>query len=1322
VGLASADIVEWRRGWEEWPRSARPACYWYWLNGVVTKDGITRDLEALAARGVGGAYIGHIGFNNRADPNADTPQNATTVPLSDEWYDLLAHAVREGRRLGVEIGVFNGPGWSQSGGPWVTPGDSMQFIDYAELRVSGPGAVEVRLPRAQNAVRDVRVVAFRRPPSDEPIRPAGASSNLGLDLAPLIEGRPLELPEGHRYEPLTLTFAIDPEATVRSLVLRHRNGERTTGRVLASDDGATFRLVREFVFDRRSGPLVTLRSRPSDVALPPTRARFIRLEIGWDTRPDQQGRSIGVELSGAARLDAGVERQLGVASRDITPPWDAYRWPAPPEPDAEAAVIRAADVVDLTNQLDADGVLRWTPPDDGEWVVQRFFSVGTGARNGPAPSALTGLEIDKMSRAAVNRHLDRGIVGELLRRLPDEDRTGLRYLIADSYEKGLQNWSADLESIFAARYGYDPARYLPVLSGRVVGSASESARFLWDLRRLIADRIATEYVGGMRAWANERGLRLWLENYGHFGFPSEFLLYGGESDAIGGEYWSNKPLGQMETRAAASAAHIYGKPTCSAESFTAAGSLRESPFDLKARGDLAFASGVNHYVLHVVAHQPSNVAGPGLALLWGTYFDRNAPWFAEHGKAWVDYVSRTSYLLQQGRPGADVAYYIGEDVPQMTGTQVPPLPPGYLFDWINASVLKDRATVRAGRLELSGGASYAVLVVPPLEEMRPEVLDRLLALAREGLTIVVAGPKPTGSPSLEGFPNADARVKALADELWPVAPEKRRVVGAGAVWRTDDLSEVFAAIELEPALIVSNPAVAWIQRRSDDAELFYIANLTLAPLELAPSFRASAGQPERWDAQSGQIERLAAYRVEGQRTVVPLVLAPLQSAFIVFPKAEGATPGIVDVRRDGASVLMWSEPKRETPDYEVESRLGMSVWAKPDRVIRLPEIGKPAGSLADGAWVFAPTRGDKGDGPGSGSLGDDHAHVGLSIGRNGVTVVQRSASETRVVLTWAAPEPLADWTHVALVHHAGEPALRINGIEVARGVKGEMRLVAGDLTTVAGTIHDGGLPRVTRVRDARTSYAGWTDDELARQSRTLPSAEPAVQVRVNAAGRAVLVAREAGAYEVVRSDGVRTDVQLDVPRPAMKLEAPWQVSFTGAAAPTARTFETLSSWSESHDPALKYFSGTGHYTTTFELPADFDPQRSPSTLDLGDIAGVARVTVNGTVVATTIRGETTFDLASTVRAGLNELRVDVTTNWVNRMVGDERFPDDLADHRARNGNLVRWPDWALNGTPRPEPRRVTLSSRRFVTRETPLEPSGLLGPVTIRFATAAEVK
>ena len=313
--------------------------------------------------------------------------------------------------------------------------------------------------------------------------------------------------------------------------------------------------------------------------------------------------------------------------------------------------------MDLTSRVAADGTLQWDVP-AGDWVIVRTGMTTTGTRNSPASPEGSGLEVDKMNRQAAALHFD-AFIGEILRRMPAADRRALKHVVADSYEMGSQNWTDDLAPVFRERFGYDPLPWLPVLTGRVVGSADQSERFLWDLRRLVADRVATEYVGGLRDLCRPHGLQLWLENYGHWGFPAEFLQYGGQSDCIGGEFWLGG-LGSIECRAASSAANTYGFPRVSAEAFTGGPLFRTVPADLKARGDWAFCEGINHFVLHVYIHQPWEDRFPGVNAWFGTEFNRHNTWFAA-SRDWVNYLRRCCLLLQQGTRVADVAYFIGEE-------------------------------------------------------------------------------------------------------------------------------------------------------------------------------------------------------------------------------------------------------------------------------------------------------------------------------------------------------------------------------------------------------------------------------------------------------------------------------------------------------------------------------------------------------------------------------------------------------------------------------------------------------------------------------------
>ena len=216
-----------------------------------------------------------------------------------------------------------------------------------------------------------------------------------------------------------------------------------------------------------------------------------------------------------------MEKQLAKVFEEPQPPFDFYSWPLKPEPNVSASIVAPESVKNLTKQMDADGTLHWDVP-AGDWVVVRAVMRPTGSRNSPAAPEATGLEVDKMNRDHVASHFA-AYVGELIRRIPEHERAAWKHVVADSYEKGPENWTDGFADDFLKRYGYDPLPFLPAMTGRVIGSVDQSDRFLWDVRRMVADRIAEDYVGGLRSLCEKNGLKLWLENYGHWGFPSEFL-------------------------------------------------------------------------------------------------------------------------------------------------------------------------------------------------------------------------------------------------------------------------------------------------------------------------------------------------------------------------------------------------------------------------------------------------------------------------------------------------------------------------------------------------------------------------------------------------------------------------------------------------------------------------------------------------------------------------------------------------------------------------------------------------------------------------------
>ena len=1268
------------------PPSTEPYMYWYWLNNNVSAKGITADLEAMKQAGIGEVFIGHV--------ISDGIPEGTVPILSPEWWQLVEFAVREGDRIGVRVGMFNGPGWSQSGGPWMKPEQSMRYLVSAEARVAGGQTFRGVPPKHEKAIQDVALIAYPLPGDDgatvRPSRVACSAPAAGLDALLKDGGPACALPPG----PLTLDLYFDRPVRLQTLTLDFGNSPvRLAGRLETVRGGAAAKLRDLAVFrtnlSTAMGPLVTA---PFVFAFAPTETDHLRLTF---TQLEGKPVAHAVALSAAARIDFAAEKQLGRMYAEPVPPPDAFVWPLQPEPAAGTAVD-AACIVDLAGKVAKDGTLTWQAPAGAEWVIARVGMASTGVKCGPTPPQAQGLECDKMSRAAVDAHFE-GMIGEFLRRIPAQSRKGFQHITLDSYEVGPQNWTDGMARIFEKTYGYDPTPWLACLSGRVIGSRDQTDRFLWDWRRLVADLIARNYVGGLKAAANRHGLKTWLENYGHWGFPGESLQYGGASDDIGGEYWLWGSLGDVECRLATSCGHVYGKKRISAEAFTSGKNFLQTPANMKARGDWCLTQGVNHFVLHVYAHQPYDTA-PGIVPWFGADFNRNSTWFKEYGKGWTDYLRRCCGLLQQGTHVADVAYFFGEDTPRMNGRLEPALPPGYDYDYINAEILLTRAACKNGRLTLPDGQSYRVLVLPPCDTMTPQLLTTIASFVKQGLTLV--GNPPLRSPSLSGYPACDAEVRAASEALWgdTAAPVVDRAVRKGRVFRGHTLDQVFAKLGAAPDVAGGTSDLLWIHRESKGFDLYFVSNQSEKPLRVAPEFRVTGRLPELWDACSGATCEPALFAALPRATRVPLQLDPAGSAFVVFRKPLGKRVPAQSLARDGEA-LASCEPRAASALAAAPGSFVIAALVAPGRDIALPAQSPRGVANKEQNFVVFPTHGN--------TWGPGHSGAGLSVGRNGVAAFEHWHQNIAPVLVWRAPAPLDKPTHVALVYTAGEPALYIDGKKVSAGVASGQtpHPTASSETAFAGT-----------SAEVFFQNGVFAEADIAALSKQALSASTARELRppsltFAADGSLTLAAAAPGRYEAALADGTtRAWAVAEAPQRLALDRAAWSVSFRQAPAPAfSATFDGLSDWKDSADPRIKYYSGTAVYAARFAWAKPRPGARV--WLDLGEVRNIAAAALNGKDLGVLWKKPFLADVTDAIRAGDNQLEVRVTNDWFNRLIGDERYPDDTGANAK--GEILAWPEWVLKGAPRPEPGRMTLISRKQAGKDAPLHASGLLGPVTL---------
>ena len=874
----------------------RVAVYWYWISDNISVEGVEHDLEAMKKAGIDRAFIGNIWEDNVKPGNVKA--------LTPEWWEVLHAALKKATELDIEIGIFNSPGWSQSGGPWVQPQQSMRYLAQESITLEGNGEVQqFTLPSLGEDVTDVRVIAMPVPPH----------KSYTFDVEK--EAGVMAVRELHLPEPVTL----------RSILFQTEGYLLVDAIVEALVDGEYRHLRTEHLDRTNMNPNVGFHPlAPIALTVPDTPTQDIRLTLNGGGQPTR----LSVTLSDQPRVERYEEKTLGKMFQSPLPMWDEYMWPTQPEPLQAGVIVQPSQVVDLTEKMQADGSLEWQVP-DGEWLVYRTGMRSTGVKNSPASPEATGLEVDKMSREHVAAHFD-AFLGEILRRVPEEDRKSFVAVVEDSYETGGQNWTDDMISSFESTYGYDPTPWIPVLYGQVVGSQDQSERFLWDLRRLIADRVAYDYVGGLRDISNQNGLTTWLECYGHWGFPSEFLMYGGQSDEVSGEFWSEGSLGDIENRAASSCAHIYSKQKVWAESCTAGGPVfNRYPALMKQRTDRFFCEGINATLLHLYIQQPDDTTFPGISAWFGNEFNRKNTWFTQMD-LFSDYLRRCNMMLQQGRYVADVAYYIGEDAPKMTGETKPAMPRGYSFDYINAEIL-EQSTVDDGLLTLPSGMQYRVLVLPQQKTMRPEVLDCIAELVRKGLAIV--GPQPVASPSMQDYPECDERVRELAEEMWQnPAYGEGRIYPDGTELQTilDDLGV------LPDCMADESVPYTFIHRTLRGADVYFVSNQSNQPQTFDAVFRIAGKAPDTWDPVTGERRQLPQFSqpAKGQ-TLVPMHLEPFQSLFVVFDAKRKAVdearnyPELQTVAVADAPWTVTFQPERRGP-AQPQTFQQLTDWSQSD--------------------------------------------------------------------------------------------------------------------------------------------------------------------------------------------------------------------------------------------------------------------------------------------------------------------------------------------------------------------------------------------------------
>ncbi|MGZ0654105.1 glycosyl hydrolase [Coraliomargarita sp. W4R72] len=881
------------------PMAVRPTAFWPWIGGHITKEGIRADLEAMKMSGMRGGILFDLSLYI---PEGDIAYD------SQEWWDLLDYAIKTGDEMGLEIGFQNCPGWATSGGPWVTPEDSMKRMVFSETIVDSSTARPIQLAMPTNIreefYRDVTVIAI-------PQKVVQRVAKVELDdvdvsgLQDAERGSSVPILSG---EPMVFIFDFDEPTMISTWAMD-----------VVGNAAGSFDVVVESSMDRElfdSAEKFTAGGRlrgntPLTHSFDPVEGRVFRVTL---TAPFNRERVVKFQVASLNLLPDARLSNYSMISMGASSAARRFHPSRMPSLDEERA-IDPEDILDLSDCLALDGTLSWSPP-AGTWTLLRFGYTSTGAKNHPARVGGQGLEVNKMDEEAVRRFFAAAVAPVL-----ERSKGKVSMISIDSWEAGLSNWTSRFPEEFKIRCGYEIWPFLPVLTGRIVGSPADSYAFLQDFRVTITELIAENYHRVMQDEASKFGSEVFLEPYP--GWNIDEFKSSRFADLVAAEFWVHD-VGDFGTtmssvrRTSAMVETIKEDKRLSAEAFTgrpADAGWRSSPRSLKRVADSAMVNGVNDFAFHSFVHQPRDDMQPGFTHgRYGTEFGRHNIWWPMAG-AFTDYLARCGLMLRQGNRVADFLFLKNEGT--FMDDRFPDVPSGYEYLYIAPFTLLE-SKVEGGKVVTPGGGRHSVVVVPAIWVADIALLEKLLELKEAGIPVLGSKPvMPAGRNDIRQL----EKWNALVDGIFP---EVARLPS------TERLAEVAQSLNMNAdfSFDLQDAPLEYVHRRTGGLDIYFVRNAGKDPVTVDGRFRVATDRGQFWNPLDGSV-RSAHVTIQGDsECVVPIELPALGSTFVVFglgnAPAGPELPLVVstEIILDGWEVVFQS-PRGESFEREFEM---LSPW------------------------------------------------------------------------------------------------------------------------------------------------------------------------------------------------------------------------------------------------------------------------------------------------------------------------------------------------------------------------------------------------------------
>jgi len=892
----------------------------------------------------------------------------------------------------------------------------------------------------------------------------------------------------------------------------------------------------------------------------------------------------------------------------------------------KSKVIDPKEIIDLTDRLGPDGRLKWDVP-RGQWTILRMGRRSTGANTRPAPAAGLGFESNKFDKKALDAHF-KAYFDPLLKLIgprPKDRKTGFTGLDADSWEMSSQNWTPGFRQEFKTRRGYDPWLYFPAYSGRVVGSREITERFLWDVRMTCQELLLQNHIGHMKKLCHERGLKLAIEPYDMN--PAVDLDLGSLADIPMGEFWLNTFNSAWSCLEAASIGHIMGKPIVAAEAFTSSRTFwRKTPWTLKDQGDWAFATGINRFVIVTFAHQPWTDRAPGMMFAsYGLHWERTQT-FWPLLSGYHQYLARCSHLLQQGVTVSDILYLTPEGAPHVFRA-----PPSALD---GGGMLPDKKgygfdgcspRILMARAKVRDGR----IAFPGGTSYRLMVLPHYETMTPKLLAkikdLVKAGATVVGSPP----------VKSPSLSNYPACDEKVQSL-VKELWGSLAPPTEMATLKLTASSSYPNypPRLAL----DDDPKTRWISNSDKpgqGPTPKTPEYltgRFSAPFPAASlvitpypDCGPRDCELQCSDDGKTFRTICRFVVEQSKEKRVVFAERQATFYRLVI-----------------TSSYPFQ---GKESWNVQISEIALQKKGQRP--VARTSRAYGKGRIYRGDAS-SKALYPNYDSTAALLKKMGVN---------------------EDFTATGPVRY-GHRRTEDREIYFVSN-KSDKPLQADCTFRVAG-----GQPEL------------W--NPINGKRRSLPqykSGKGLTTIPMEFAPREsfFVVFPRGGSPE--RGKSIASSVNFPLAAAVATLKGPWEVSFAPKwGGPGKVTFDALQDWTQRKEEGIKYYSGIATYRKSFDRPKGLAAGAS-IYLDLGTVHEMARVRLNGKDLGVLWCAPWRVDISRALKAGKNQLEIEVANLWPNRLIGDAAKPQE---------KRITW----------------TISKHPYKAGSK-LLPSGLTGPVTV---------